>query len=195
MSLSDDLAVQAREPRHSAFPIRTTRSFAHPGAAEAPRISAATTPHRTREFHLTLGAGVRVGPALRALLDNWQAGSGCGRILDGTCERIQYHLVEPAEEGPRPYVYGAPVVCDGINTMIGASLTIGSGANGKRVLHCHGGFIDSTGTAHGGHFNLDETRVAGDGLSLRLSLFDGIALAVSHDTETAYDLLQPVRQS
>ena len=196
MSSSDHLAVQARDPlSQSAFPAGGTRPFAHPGMAQAPRVSSVSTQKRTREFNVTLPAGVRIGPALRALLDDWHAGAGCGRIVDGTCTRIQYHLIEPSKADPRPYVYGAPVVCDGTNTMIGAAITIGNGGDGKRILHCHGGFIDADGASHGGHFNLDETLVGGDGLRLRLSLFEGVALTVSHDSETAYDLLQPVYQS
>ncbi|HKT96530.1 MAG TPA: hypothetical protein VJS30_08355 [Paraburkholderia sp.] len=196
MSLPGDLAARARDPRRKpATAALVTPPFVHPGHAEAPRVLDAATLNRTREFNLTLPAGTRVGAALRALLDDLGAGAGCGRIAGGTCAQVQYHVITRAADGPRPYVYGAPIVCRGESTLIGAAITIGRRADGARILHCHGGFVDAHGQHHGGHVNLDETLASGRGLRVRLCLFEGIQLVVSSDAETAYDLLQPVRCS
>jgi hypothetical protein len=204
MSLPDGLAVQTPAPRRhpNAVPntlpnagARYTPPVAHPGAAQAPRVLDATTTRSTRELGLTLPAGMRVGPALRALLDRWGAQSGCGRIVGGACARIQYHVMARATDGSRPYVYGAPIVCTGDSTLISAAITIGRRADGSRILHCHGGFVDAHGRQHGGHVILDETLVGGEGLRVRMCLFDGVDFVVSPDTETHFDLLQPVGRS
>jgi hypothetical protein len=167
-------------------------SVLHPGQPETPRVLDAATTNRTREFNLALPGGTRVGPALRALLDSWQAGAGCGRIVAGSCAQVQYHVMTHASHGPRPYIYGPPIVCDSECTLIGAAITIGHRADGARILHCHGGFVDAEGRHHGGHVILDETIASHAGLHIRLCLFDGIDLVVSPDAETAFDLLQPV---
>jgi hypothetical protein len=163
--------------------------------AESPRVLDAATPRLTREFNIRLPAGTHVGPALRHLLDGWRAGAGCGRIVGGTCATVRYHMMEHATEGSRPYVYGPPVACNGESTVIGAAITIGHRADGTRILHCHGGFVDAHGGHHGGHVILDETVASGDGLRVRLCVFDDIDLVVSPDAETHFDLLQPVCHS
>ncbi|RAR48835.1 hypothetical protein C7401_14818 [Paraburkholderia unamae] len=189
----DGLAAQAQAARRN---LAGTPVFAalvtHPGRAQAPRVLDATTGNRTREFNVILPGGTRVGAALRGLLDGWGAGAGCGRIVAGACARVQYHVMTHATEGPRPYVYGPPIVTSGENTLIGAAITIGRREDGVRILHCHGGFVDAQGRHHGGHVILDETFAAATGLHIRLCLFDGIDLVVSPDAETTFDLLQPV---
>lgn len=196
MSPSGHLAAQARGARQSAASLTCgTALFVHPGTAGAPRVLDAATQALTREFSVTLPAGTRVGPALRRLLDGWHAGAGCGRIVGGTCAKIQYHVMEHATEGSRPYVYGPPIACNGESTVIGAAITVGHRADGTRILHCHGGFVDADGEHHGGHVILDETVVSGGGLQVRLCVFDDIDLVVSPDAETHFDLLQPVRRS
>lgn len=186
MSQADGLAAKARGSHPASL------AFVHPGPADAPRVLDAATPRRTRELNVVLPAGARVGAALRALLDGWHAGAGCGRIVGGSCAQVQYHVMTHAVEGPRPYVYGPPIVCGGENTLIGAAITIGRREDGARILHCHGGFVDAAGRHHGGHLILDETFTGGEGLHVRLCLFDGIDLVVSPDAETTFDLLQPV---
>jgi hypothetical protein len=193
MSTPASLAARAPGARRN---LATTPTFAphvtHPGRAVTPRVLDAATGNRTREFSVTLPAGTRVGPALRALLDGWHAGAGCGRIVAGACAQVHYHVMTHATQGPRPYVYGPPIVCNGENALISAAITIGRRADGARILHCHGGFVDAQGQHHGGHLILDETIAAGTGLQIRLCLFDGIDLVVSPDAETAFDLLQPL---
>jgi hypothetical protein len=193
MSSTDGLAARAQGPRRPPASTRALPvSVLHPGYAQTPRVLDAATTNRTREFNLTLPAGTRAGPALRALLDSWQAGAGCGRIVAGACAQVQYHVMMHATHGSRPYIYGPPIVCDGECTLIGAAITIGRRADGARILHCHGGFVDAQGRHHGGHVILDETIAAAAGLHIRLCLFDGIDLVVSPDAETDFDLLQPV---
>lgn len=197
LSPSERLAAQPPGARNRTpgSPANRAAAFAHPGIAQSPRVLDAATRNLTREFNLTLPAGARVGPALRRLLDGWHADAGCGRIVGGSCATIQYHVMEQAAEGSRPYVYGPPIACSGESTVIGAAITIGRRNDGTRILHCHGGFVDADGEHHGGHVILDETVASGDGLHVRLCVFDGIDLVVSPDAETHFDLLQPVRRS
>jgi hypothetical protein len=195
MSQPAGRAAQAPGPRRNPLSVPPVPPVTHPGRAESPRVLDVATSHGTRELSIALPAGARVGATLRALLDGWNAQSGCGRIMGGSCAQIQYHVMARATQGPRPYIYGPPIVCDGENTLIGAAITIGKRADGTRILHCHGGFVDSHGRQHGGHLILDETFVAGAGLHLHLCLFDGIDLVVSPDAETTFDLLQPVIRS
>lgn len=195
MSSSNGLATQFQgSGRNGADARLPSTLFAHPGRAEEPRVLDVESSEHTRELNVTLPRGTRVGGALRGLLDRWSASAGCARIMAGACSRIRYHVVIGATQGPRPHVYGPPIEYCGPGTLVGATITIGRGRDGVRILHCHGGFIDAQGQQRGGHVNLDET-IAGDaGLQLRLCLFGGIDIVVSHDTETAYDLLQPIRR-
>jgi hypothetical protein len=192
MSPPDDAVAQARQRPGRTEP---NRAFAHPGRALAPRIVDAVTRRRTREWRIALPPGANLGATLHALLDGEPAHAGCGRIDGGVCSQIQYHVMTHAAHGPKPYVYGPPIVCRGENTLIGASFNIGRRADGSRILHCHGGFVDAHGTQHGGHLILEQTLAGSDGVQLRVCLFDGVELVVAPDTETTFDLLQPARTS
>ncbi|WP_244831971.1 hypothetical protein [Caballeronia sp. TF1N1] len=79
--------------------------------------------------------------------------------------------------------------------LIGAAITVGHKYDRTRILHCHGGFVDETGKAHGGHIILDQSYAGCDGLTVRLCLFDGVDLLVTPDIETTFDLLKPVIKS
>lgn len=176
----------------AATPFAASR-FTHPGSVSWPRIVEVTTLAGTRDIRISLPPGSRVGAGLHQVLDALPNAGGCGRIVDGMCSTIHYHVITQAARGAKPYVYGAPIVCGGTCTLISAAITIGHRADGQRILHCHGGFVDERGTQHGGHIVLDETVVAGDAMIVRLCLFDDVDLVVSPDQETAFDLLLPVK--
>ncbi|PLZ01274.1 hypothetical protein CY652_17185 [Burkholderia sp. WAC0059] len=195
-------ATAARARRRPASTARSTagstdpaRPFAHPGRAAAPRILDAVTPGRTRELRIALPPGANVGAALHALLDGWPPYAGCGRLVGGAFSQVQYHVMVHAAQGVKPYVYGPPIVCAGESTLIGAAINVGHRADGSRILHAHGGFVDEHGLQHGGHLALEQTIAAGDGVRVHLCLFDGVDLVVSPDAETTFDLLQPARNA
>ncbi|MFM0342356.1 PPC domain-containing DNA-binding protein [Paraburkholderia fungorum] len=98
-----------------------------------------------------------------------------------------------ATQGVKPFVYGAPIVCADECTLITAAITIGHRGDGTRILHCHGGFLDSSGNQHGGHIILDETVVADSPMIVRLCLFEQVDLVASPDHETTFDLLLPIK--
>lgn len=56
-----------------------------------------------------------------------------------------------------------------------------------------GGMIDARGTHHGGHLDLQRTVVGHEPMRVRVCLFDEVERVVSHDPETTYGLLQPMR--
>jgi hypothetical protein len=184
----------AAQTRRRFDPAEPPLMCAHPGPALAPRVVDVLTPGRAHELRMTLPPGVNVGAALHALLGNWPPSAGCGRIAGGVCSRIQYHVMGDIKPGPKPYGYGPPITCCGASTLVTATLPIGHHrADGSRILHCHGGFVDQHGTRHGGHLVLEQTIAAGDGVCVHLSLFKGVDLITTTDAETAFDLLQPVR--
>jgi len=76
-------------------------------------------------------------------------------------------------------------------TFVTGSITIGQNQQGAILLHCHSGFIDQHGTAHGGHLLLDTVEVGDDPLIIHFSLFSECAYIVNSDEETQFSLLHP----
>lgn len=176
----------------SATGARVKR-FTHPGTACAPRVVDVTTTTGMRDLRISLPALASVGPTLHRILDAYPQSGGCGRIVYGLFSTIQYHVMTKATQGVKPFVYGAPIVCADECTLITAAITIGHRGDGKRILHCHGGFLDSSGNQHGGHILLDETVVADSPMIVRLCLFEQVDLVASTDHETTFDLLLPTK--
>jgi hypothetical protein len=170
---------------------RRAERFTHPGTPSDPRIIDVTTTTGMRDLRISLPALTNVGSALHRVLDAYPRSGGCGRIVYGLCSTIHYHVMTKATQGVKPFVYGAPIVCDGESTLITAAITIGHRSDGTRILHCHGGFLDSSGNQHGGHIILDETVVADSPMIVRLCLFEQVDLVSSPDIETTFDLLLP----
>ncbi|WP_233858525.1 hypothetical protein [Paraburkholderia sp. HD33-4] len=189
LSVPDALASRARRLDEGDF---STQPFVHPGQVTSPRLVDVTSGQITEELRVAVPPGANVGRALHRVLDDLGPRAGCGRIVGGICQRIQYHVMIRAAAGVKPYVYGSPIVVDGQSMLISAAITVGHKDDGARILHCHGGFTDENGKAHGGHIILDETVAGGDGLVVRLCLFDGVDFVVTPDTETTFDLLKPV---
>lgn len=168
------------------------QTFTHPGQITLPRMIDVAPGHVSEEIRVSVPGGANVGLAINRVLDNYGLPAGCGRIVGGVCERVQYHVIVHATEGVKPYVYGEPIVLSGQSMLIGATITIGRKDDSSRVLHCHGGFVDENGKAHGGHIILDGTVAGRDGLAVRLCIFDGVDMVVMPDPETTFDLLKPV---
>ncbi|ANB75298.1 hypothetical protein AYM40_23195 [Paraburkholderia phytofirmans OLGA172] len=192
--LEAEIMLQAAHKSEQVSESRArAKRFTHPGTACAPRVVDVTTTTGTRDLRISLPALASVGPALHRVLDAYPNSGGCGRIVYGLCGTIQYHVMTKATQGVKPFVYGAPILCALECTLITAAITIGHRGDGKRILHCHGGFLDSSGTQHGGHIILDETVVAGSPMIVRLCLFEQVDLVASPDHETTFDLLLPIK--
>lgn len=175
-------------------PAHHPPAFVHPEPPTSPRIAQVLTHHSTHELLITLPPGANFATALHRTLDGFTQRSGCARISGGgVCAHVEYHVIIRAAHAGPPYVYGPPIVCDGDVTLVDATITIGRCEDGSRVLHCHGGMIDARGRHHGGHLDLQRTVVGHEPMRVRVCLFDEVELVVSHDPETTYDLLQPIR--
>lgn len=177
------------EPVRSLNAMPAVRRFTHPGTPTFPRVVSAEA-RRAEELRVHLPAGSNIGETLCSLMAERGVTSGCGRVLGGSTTHLQYHVIVHADSGDKPFIYGAPIVVDQPALLIAATLTLGRTAAGAPLVHCHGGF--SVGDQiFGGHFALDKTIAGRDGLTVMLSLFDGIEMAVGNDSETHYSLLSP----
>lgn len=176
-------------------PLRTrptsvqARRFTHPGTPSLPRLERVQASH-TSELRLRLEPGTNVGEALIAELTKRGVSSGCGRILSGSTSHLQYHVIIKASGGDKPFIYGPAIVIDEPATLLASTLTLGRTADGLPLVHCHGGFTVG-GSPLGGHFALDKTIVGHGGMTLVLSLFDGVEMVVGPDSETNYSILGP----
>lgn len=177
------------EPVRLRPTLSPVRRFKHPGLPAFPRLVSAEARHAT-ELHVRVAEGSNVGTVLRQLLEQRAVRSGCGRILSGSTTHLQYHVIIPATAGDKPFIYGSPIVVDTPADLLASTLTLGRSADGVALLHCHGAFT-SHGESRGGHFALDQTIAGPGGLSIELTLFDGVESMVTGDAETNYSILSP----
>ena len=170
--------------------------FKHPGPVASERIVEARSGQESQEILVYVPSGHNVGEAVDVVLDKHSRdGSGCGHIASGGFSEVQYHVMTRAQTGIKPYIYGNPIIVYGHSTLITSSINVGRLANGSRILHCHGGFVDARGRQHGGHIILSKCVAGSAGLTIRLCMFADVNLIVSADVETTFDLLQPEVQA
>ncbi len=166
------------------------RKFLHAGQQSYPRtLDLEAEP--AEELRITLQPGTVVGPALREVLARYGPRGGVGRMCGGTASKLHYHRIERTSDDNRPYDYGPPFVLEGCISFVTGAITIGQNQDGKILLHCHAGFINSDGQIHGGHLLLDTVEVGVDPLIIRLCLFSQGAFVVNSDEETLFSLLHP----
>ncbi|NIE66856.1 hypothetical protein [Burkholderia sp. Ax-1719] len=170
-------------------------TFVHPGPATGLRVLKVESNAPSRDICITVGAEQNIGAVVNVALDRIGERGGCGRITSGGFSRVQYHVMTRATEGVKPYVYGAPRLVDGESTLVVSSINIGHLSDGARILHCHGGFVDSSGHQHGGHIILTESVAGATGLQIRLTLFAAVDFVAGPDDETTFNLLAPVQLS
>jgi hypothetical protein len=184
--LSESEAAMHRAGGAASAPQR----FCHPGAASWPRLLSAHV-RAPQEMRLAIPCGANVGATLREVLAPYHYTGGMGYICRGSAQALQYHLIVAASEGERPYIYGAPICENGEATFINGTVNLGHDAAGALLLHCHGGYADTSGELHGGHVILDQTVVGAEPLVMHLCLFGQGGFVQSEDEETHYKLLQP----
>jgi hypothetical protein len=182
-------AKQVSRTRATRPALLKARRFTHPGTPTLPRLISVETP-TTRDVLLRLAPGCNVGQVLSRYVDTQNIWSGCGRVLSGGTRRLQYHVIIQAEKGNKPYVYGGPITIDMPATWVAATLTIGRSVDGAPLLHCHGGFAVGNESL-GGHFALNDTIVGDEGMTVALTIFDGVDMVVTDDSETNYAILSP----
>lgn len=175
---------------HGDAAASMSQHFCHPGNPSLPRLLSAQV-HAPQDMRVTIPCGANVGAALRAVLAPYRFSGGMGYICRGSAQALQYHLVIPAPDGDRPYIYGAPVYENGEATFVNGTVNLGRDAAGAVLLHCHGGYADVHAELHGGHVILDRTVVGAEPLVIHLCLFGEGGFVQSEDQETHYMLLQP----
>ena len=188
------------DPKICAAPVARTapaddglfavRAFTHPGPVGYPRVAASLV-GSSRELRFSVACGAGVGQALRDALEASGCAAGVGRLVSGSASQLHYHVVVPTVGANKPYDYGEPIVVTGDLAFLGATFTFGRMAGGAPVVHCHAGFIDAQGRAHGGHLALDRTLVGEQPLVVYACLFTAGAFVVRRDAETCFNLLQP----
>ena len=101
-----------------------------------------------------------------------------------------YCLPIPDPEGQVIATYGAPLVLHNA-LLLRASATLGQGADGAPVMHCHATFADAQGAVRGGHVLPDRTVVGRRPLTVLVTALDGIDLRLGFDPETRLQMLRP----
>ncbi len=179
-----------RESGHDQHGFIAVRKYLHAGQQSYPRmLNSQAKP--AEELRIVLSSGTNVGHALHDVLTQYNQPGGVGLICSGTARYLQYLRIETKKSDERPFDYGTPQVLDNASTFITGTITIGRNQQGDILLHCHAGFIDQYGTAHGGHLLLDTVVVGDDPLILYFSLFSECAYIVNSDEETRFSLLHP----
>lgn len=166
------------------------RKYLHAGQQSYPRMLDLEA-HPAEELRIVLQAGVNAGDALRDILTTYNRPGGIGLICGGTARTLQYLRIVTKDNPQRPYDYGPEHTLVDAATFVTGSITIGQNQQGAILLHCHSGFIDQHGTAHGGHLLLDTVEVGDDPLIIHFSLFSECAYIVNSDEETQFSLLHP----
>jgi predicted DNA-binding protein with PD1-like motif len=166
------------------------RKYLHAGQQSYPRIfNLQAAP--AEELRVVLPTGTNAGQALRDILTKYNRPGGIGLISSGTAKTLKYLRIITKDHPQRPYDYGPEHTLLEAATFITGSITIGKNQQGNFLLHCHSGFIDQHGIAHGGHLLLDSVVVGDDPLILHFSLFSECAYIVNSDEETQFSLLHP----
>jgi hypothetical protein len=168
--------------------------FQHPGPPTYPRITEAEAITQSREIRVLIPPHTNAGHGLREALSEFGTVSGCGRIAGGSFSSIDYYVVTKLADSLRPFGYGDAFKCHGELMLVTGTITLGRKADGVQVIHCHGGFVEADGTAHGGHLDLDRSIAGATGLVLRFCLFSEVEFVISPDRETNFDLLTPTKK-
>ncbi len=162
----------------------------HPGVPTQPRrLALAATNVRHHEVRIA------AGDELFAFADRLARGfAGSAALLQFDAvpmRRVAVHVPEPDPTRRQIMRYGSASVFDAPCTLVGAQMSIGIDGDAP-VLHCHGHLRTADGRAYGGHLSPGGCIVA-EAATVRCSVFDGVRLEPTFDTETGFSLLSPAR--
>ena len=116
-------------------------------------------------------------------------------ILSGGFEPCIYCLAAPDPGGERVVTY-TPMTNAGTVRAFGGSATLGIGADGAPLLHCHAWFAEPhEGRVLGGHLDTFASRVGGEGLRVRMTVFDSFDIRQLPDAETNHTVFRPLERS
>jgi predicted DNA-binding protein with PD1-like motif len=146
-----------------------------------------------RQWRLLLAPGQVLLPALTQALAAQGVQAAAMALLGGELRTVAYCLPIPDPEGQVIATYGAPLVLHHA-TLLRASATLGQGADGAPVIHCHATFADAQGQVRGGHVLPDRTVVGHRPLTVLVTALDGIDLRLGFDPETRLHMLRPTEK-
>ena len=165
------------------------RTMVHPGPMAPLRLEHVAALGQ-RQWRLQLAPGQVLLPALTQALAAQGVQAAALTLLGGELQTVVYCLPIPDPEGQVIATYGAPLVLHDA-TLLRASATLGQGADGAPVMHCHATFADAQGAVRGGHVLPDRTVVGRRPLTVLVTALDGIDLRLGFDPETRLQMLRP----
>ena len=168
------------------------RTMVHPGPVAPVRL-AHVAARGQRQWRLTLPPGQVLLSALTQALAAQGVGAAAMALLGGDLQTVAYCLPIPDPKGEVIATYGAPLVLENA-TLLRASATLGQGADGAPVVHCHATFADAQGSVRGGHVLPDRTVVGRRPVTVLVTALDGVDLRLGFDPETRLHMLQPSPQ-
>lgn len=165
------------------------RTVVHPGPM-APLRLAHVAARGQRQWRLVLPPGQALLDGITQALAAQGVQAAALALLGGDLDTVAYCLPIPDPAGELMATYGTPLVLRQACLLRG-SATLGQGADGSPVVHCHATFADSAGALHGGHVLLERTVVGRRPVVALATALDGIALRLGFDAETRLHMLQP----
>ena len=165
------------------------RTMAHPGPVAPLRLEHVAA-RGQRQWRLQLAPGQVLLGALTGALAEQGVQAAALTLLGGQMQTVAYCLPIPDPEGQVIATYGAPLVLHDVCLLRG-SATLGLGADGAPVVHCHASFADAQGTVRGGHVLTERTVVGRRPLTVLATALDGVGLRLGFDPETRLHMLRP----
>ena len=166
------------------------RTLVHPGPFDPVRMQHRHAA-RGRHFRLALAPGLSLHDAIVGPLRERGVESASMTILGGRLAALAYCVAPPDPSGARIATYARPIEA-GPALLIFGNATLGKGARGEPLVHCHATFALADGRVRGGHVVVDRSVVDALAPAVLATSLDGFELRVSYDEETAMPLMRPV---
>ena len=165
------------------------RTLVHPGPPAPLRLEHLAA-RGQRQWRLQLAPGQVLLDALTRAMAAQSVRSAAFALWGGELQTLAYCLPIPDPSGQVIATYGEPRVL-GPATLLRASATLGQGAEGQPMLHCHASFADTQGRLCGGHVLPERTVVGARPVQVLATALDGIDLRLGFDPETRLHMLRP----
>ena len=169
------------------------RMLVHPGPFNPVRIRSLRSPV-ARHVRLMLQPGRSLFDALVEPLASIGITSASTTILGGCFECLEYCVAIPDPSRRAVIKYSAPVAV-GAGTMVFGNATLGTGLDGRPLVHCHATLRTETGAVKGGHILTETCVISGQPIPVLVTSLDGFALRQAFDPETNIPLLQPMEMA
>lgn len=166
------------------------RTLVHPGIPGPVRLRTLSA-SSARHFRLALAPGRTLHEAVVEPLRALGVESASMTILGGPLAALAYCVAPPDPSGARVANYTRPIEAGAARLVFG-NATLGRGARGEPLLHCHATFALADGALRGGHVVVDRSIIGASPLAVLVTTLDGFALRVRADPETAMPLMHPV---